>query len=353
MAVFFDSDEVKLLLSDYKKFIIDLNCDTEFEEKRNHHILNFLNNVISNPSNWDANSSINLAEISYDIKLTLAKKSGEKESIDFLFSQLFRIFTEVYFKSEFGWSDDFIDFKNFSIYRSDEFSEKSRLQINFAMKEMPFRIMKINYNSQDIKNFLEAAKIDGSISSRMNEWNEKLDNQIEKVEKLKESLDKQETAYNFVGLYKGFHNLSRAKRVEAKAALLNTRLFGILIIFPLIFEIFVLTEKINGTWSDAFRIALIPAFALTFIFVYYFRISLSNYQSIKSQIVQIELRKALCTFIQKYSEYAKEMKANDGASLEKFETIIFSNIMASEDKIPSTFDGIEQIAKLISSVKGK
>ena len=67
--------------------------------------------------------------------------------------------------------------------------------------------------------------------------------------------------------------------------------------------------------------------------------------------MQLELRKSLCQFIQNYAEYAKEIKENDGVVLDKFENLIFSSIVASDDKIPTTFDGMEQIAKLAEIFK--
>nr|WP_202819706.1 hypothetical protein [Thaumasiovibrio occultus] len=68
--------------------------------------------------------------------------------------------------------------------------------------------------------------------------------------------------------------------------------------------------------------------------------------------MQLELRQTLCQFIQSYADYAKEIKAKDGASLEKFENLIFSGILADSDKVPSTFDGLEQIGAMLKSIKG-
>ncbi|HGE6119725.1 hypothetical protein [Vibrio cholerae] len=77
-----------------------------------------------------------------------------------------------------------------------------------------------------------------------------------------------------------------------------------------------------------------------------------NYRSTKAQIMQIELRQTLCQFIQSYAEYASEIKSKDTTSLEKFENLIFSGILSDAEKLPSTFDGLEQIGKLLKSVKG-
>jgi hypothetical protein len=39
------------------------------------------------------------------------------------------------------------------------------------------------------------------------------------------------------------------------------------------------------------------------------------------------------------------------AGFEKFENIIFSPLVSSDDKIPTTFDGMEQWAKLIGEFR--
>ncbi|TOP14721.1 hypothetical protein CGH22_22460, partial [Vibrio parahaemolyticus] len=97
---------------------------------------------------------------------------------------------------------------------------------------------------------------------------------------------------------------------------------------------------------------LIPLISMELILIYFFRIILMNYRSTKAQIMQIELRQTLCQFIQSYAEYASEIKSKDATSLEKFENLIFSGILSDPEKLPSTFDGLEQIGKLLKNVKG-
>ena len=97
----------------------------------------------------------------------------------------------------------------------------------------------------------------------------------------------------------------------------------------------------------------IPTISIEIILIYLFRIVLFDYKSIKGQILQIELRKTLCQFIQSYAEYSNEMKEKDHSALEKFENLVFSSIVADSENIPSTFDGIDQIGRLIKAAKDK
>lgn len=349
MIDFFKTSSIKKLIGDYIYEIKVDGIEEPFKRNRNLFIRMLLSDMQKNGEHWDEYTQFNIVNIRGQIQVYLEDRMVNDDELDIILAIFFRFITEMEFNQKDGVFLELERVRNFIIEHHGDFSAMARQHIFYALHRMPFDLFRSRYNSDDIQHFIAAAKAEGSLKNKITEWNNKIEEQTKKVEGLSKILEEQEVAYNFVGLYKGFHNLSRAKRVEAKTALCNTRVFGFLAIMPLVFEAIMLTINSNGAWFDAFRIALIPSFALTFILVYYFRVSLSSYQSIKSQIVQIELRKSLCTFIQNYSTYAEKMK--DKESLRKFENVIFSNIMPSEDKIPSTFDGIEQIAKLIESVK--
>ncbi|MFC6168109.1 hypothetical protein [Acinetobacter terrestris] len=59
----------------------------------------------------------------------------------------------------------------------------------------------------------------------------------------------------------------------------------------------------------------------------------------------------LCQFIQSYAEKSKELKEHNKEGFEKFESLIFSSIVSSDDRIPSTFDGMEQLSSLLKNFK--
>ncbi|WP_162995768.1 hypothetical protein [Janthinobacterium agaricidamnosum] len=65
------------------------------------------------------------------------------------------------------------------------------------------------------------------------------------------------------------------------------------------------------------------------------------------QLSQLELRKALCEFVQDYAKYASEIKEKNADTLARFETVIFSNIVMSDEKMPSVFEGIDQLSNLM------
>lgn len=92
--------------------------------------------------------------------------------------------------------------------------------------------------------------------------------------------------------------------------------------------------------------------ALEVILIYFFRVVLSQFRSVKAQLLQIDLRVSLCQFIESYADYVGKLRKNDSTALNKFEALIFSGLVTEEAGIPSTFDGAEQIASLIRSVRG-
>lgn len=99
------------------------------------------------------------------------------------------------------------------------------------------------------------------------------------------------------------------------------------------------------------QIALMAtAFFMQFVVLYYFRVALSEYKSVKAQLLQIDLRRGLCMFIRGYADFSAGMKGKDAAGLDKFESLIFSGLVANEDRIPSTFDGMDGLIKVAEAI---
>ncbi|AFU20372.1 hypothetical protein [Actinobacillus suis] len=187
----------------------------------------------------------------------------------------------------------------------------------------------------------------------------KLENFIKEKEKrvneLAELLKEQKTAFNFVGLSKGFEKLLSQKLWSKWTSFGIMSVFCVLLIaLPIVIiggRFFNWFAEYNIEWSKIGWEQMLPMLGLEFIFIYFFRVALTHYNSIQTQIMQLELRQSLCQFIQSYADYAKEIKEKDGVSLEKFENLIFSSILSTPDKVPSTFDGLEQLSNLIKEFK--
>ncbi|MDY6487105.1 hypothetical protein SKM51_07815, partial [Acinetobacter faecalis] len=129
-------------------------------------------------------------------------------------------------------------------------------------------------------------------------------------------------------------------------------LMCLMIIIPIIeFLVVIFTYDGDAKYSNKLLVLAIPSISLVLILIWLFRIILQNIKSIKSQILQLELRMTLCQFIQSYAEKSKELKEHNKEGFEKFESLIFSSIVTSDDKIPNTLDGIESLTSLIKVVQ--
>ncbi|WP_373752822.1 hypothetical protein [Neisseria weixii] len=230
---------------------------------------------------------------------------------------------------------------------------------NYIRNELQFDVLVSYIGGKNFQSFLNYENKVRDSESKLNELeslirltHEKAENDLtdreKRVGKLAEKLEEQKTAFNFVGLSQGFQAILTKKN--------NARhwTFGILCVMlmatltPVGFSFWKFTQGEELSWQK-----MLPVIGLEFVLIYFFRVVLSHYNSIQTQIMQLELRQSLCQFIQNYADYAKEMKANDGVSLEKFENLIFSSILSNPDKVPGTFDGIESVTALIKEVRSK
>lgn len=184
------------------------------------------------------------------------------------------------------------------------------------------------------------------------EWTSALDKKTEEFQEIAKYIDTQKSTLNFVILNQAFAHMRGQKKDDLKIANYIKLTFGVLMCLPLIGQ-FIWSQYRDIGFSLNLLVTAIPTVSLTLILLYFFRISLRSSESIKSQLLQLELREALCQFVQGYADYAGPIQDKHPTMLGKFESIVFSSIVGTEDKIPSTFDGMDQIANLIKAVQGK
>ncbi|EMB3081684.1 hypothetical protein U8233_001638 [Providencia rettgeri] len=166
------------------------------------------------------------------------------------------------------------------------------------------------------------------------------------IEDLDEKVNKTNDNLTLKGLSGAYSELSATKTDEKNNAL-KVLIFSIIsVLTPLSIRIVTLFQGID---YDIYEYILTGT--ATLIFIYYFRVALMNYNSIKTELNQIKLRTTLCKFIQGYVEFSQ--RNNNHESLSKFERLIFSNIIPDDKNIPATLDGMEQLAKLIEALKIK
>lgn len=253
---------------------------------------------------------------------------------------------------------------------SQTFSSSFNSELTQITYFLSYEIMKHLYNSEEISLFSsiddKVVKVERCINSaidfskevdeKISDFDKKLDARQTKVDKLEETLKKQQSRLNFAGLSEGFHNLLIQKSSEAESLYKWLVCMGIIMVIPLICIIFgwLPDSILKENTSLNYVIKIVPFISLEIILIYFFRVILQNYKSVKAQVLQIELRRTLCQFIESYTDYSSDVKGDKEANpLEKFENLIFSGIISDSENLPSTFDGMDQITKLLTSLKGK
>ncbi|MGQ6163767.1 hypothetical protein ACUNG5_11950 [Serratia sp. IR-2025] len=349
---FFTLIRVKRLLQKLKDDLTELAIISDIGDSKSSYAKALLDSFISEPQSWVDCTQYNIEIIGELLAQAKTNNEDKNERLDYILAYGFRFLIERSLSKDGVLSPYFLELREFVATNKDKFIKNAELHITYALTSMSFDIFKHKFTSSDIvtmENFIAAHK---SNDEQIKSWRDELDIRKKEVSDLKETLDAQKNAYNFVGLYKGFDDLSEEKKKEEKTASNILLILGFAIFIPIIAELYFILSKGDTLTTSHALITIIPSTSLLLILIYFFRIALHDYKSLKTQINQIELRKSLCKFIQSYAQYSSKIKKDDASALEKFETIIFSNIVMTDDKLPSTFDGIESIANLIKSTKG-
>lgn len=315
-----------------------------------------LNIIKENAKKFDENCQFNIEWIGNNIKSSLSDfnssnhKDDQDEYTDDLYSEFYRCILEYDISIEYDLSRDISQFINYAQNEIASFSVTNQRQIEFASKWMHINITKKVLSNKDVKLFMNSLEKYNEINQKIELWEKSISAREKFVSDLEKTLLTYENAFNFVGLYKGFDDLFREKSKEYFWNKITLIFFGLLSVAPIIMKL--LAGNSAGTAEiTVAKIVLtyIPYIAWTILILYFFRITHRSMDDVKSQILQIELRKSLCQFVQSYSEFAEIANKKSPETLKKFESLIFSNIAGSQEKIPSTFDGIESIANLIKS----
>ena len=333
---------------------------SEQERERYELITEVVSSMIDNPELWEKNCLFNIQNIGNNFKNQI--QNFQKD----LWNEIAGLYDcMVRFWVEFDLSEGT---RGLRLARRDS-SEKvikslkekmySPLssytnQLNYAFYKMPIEILCFHMGNKGFKTFLEFDKrknaLEESIQQHQNEVNGKIvtiQEKIAEVNVLEEKLEKYKTAFNFVGLSQGFENLLKQKNEAKKKTFRLLASLAIAALLPLGFSFckkFI--ANVDISWQS-----MLPIIGLEFVLIYFFRVVLTHYHSIQTQIMQLELRQSLCQFIQSYAEYAKKIKTDDKDALEKFENLIFSSILSSPDKVPSTFDGMVGLTSLLKELK--
>lgn len=342
---------------DFPNIVSKLNgfkFDNKHTEKSRGIIVLFLILLSDSPKVFDGYMSVVSKEVVRKLLDKLKGTNGIDSDINISFALVYRVVMDVGITEFNNDVEDIIySCQQHILVSYDSFDNHSRREVDYVNRFMPLDVLKRITDSDAFSFYKQVSFQFQDINKKTEEWAEYIDKQQEKVNGLHEQLVEKENAYNFVGLYHGFQEINREKKKELSFAFWVMFIFGMLMLIFSGVDIYLFGYKYStsNVASNLYRI--IPYLTLMLILIYFFRISLFHFRTIKTQITQLRLRMSLCQFIQSYAEYSKDLQKENGGLLSKFEDIVFSNIFSTEEKIPSAYDGIDQIASLIGSIKKK
>ncbi|EJL6763074.1 hypothetical protein [Vibrio cholerae] len=355
--MFFQSEQNLKVINSFVSRTEHMMFSDETIQMRLINTREIVSSIARGPDSWDKRCDFNIHYLGERFISSLqgfSSKNNAESEINSIYTKAFRFLCEFDFmigpELELGHDLDAIK----SAITNDAINNQSEVsgQIIYALYVMPANIVKRHLNNKNLVAVTDfKARLDEAEQLRA-EWDQEIILKQDAVNELGAKLDKIKTGFNFVGLYKGFSDLSTKKTNELKWIFYSLIGMSFLILSPLVYEFFTF-KSVSGEAGFQFveLLKFIPLVSIELILIYFFRIILINYRSAKAQIMQIELRQTLCQFIQSYAEYASEIKAKDASSLEKFESLIFSGILSDAEKLPSTFDGLEQIVTMLKSLK--
>lgn len=245
--------------------------------------------------------------------------------------------------------------KSFDDDNLEKFQGIDRQQLVYANYTMPANLTKKILRHSSLSAFKAFAETANSAKQLKKQWDEEIAAKQAETDGLRDAIGRLQTRYNFVGLVKGFEVLVAKKRAEAGRAFKSLLALGGAVVLPVVTQLWFVLNNIETI--DTHRATLVyslpPLLALELILLYFFRVVLANFRGLQAQLIQLDLRVSLCQFIQSYAEYSTKIKKIDSTALERFEAVVFSGISSDAEKMPATFDGVEQLAKLVSSLRGK
>lgn len=329
------------------------------------------------------------------IKTTSARSRENIEAdLDIIMNFLGQVAAEIFIREEMYIGDAGQEMINFFYFSEHRTNQEKYLGMYFTGKLPLLIYSEKQYGTKDSL----AGKL-SEIEVKVDYFNSKFDG----LEKLKEGIDelsidleKKKFAFRFLGLSAAFKEFNRNKTWSMTSAfILMLLLAATLICIPFyayqnankfhtestieaeikriddnisrsskklstnqIKELKDISEKLDkivdkdkNRLLTKYFINLLPILGVEILLFYFFRLVYQSYANSRSQKMQLQMRNSLCQFIESYIKYKKENKESE-STFDKFESHIFSGLSPNDEKVPSTFDGLEQIAKMVKEIKG-
>lgn len=322
-------------------------------------LLRIVELMIGNSVRFDENCTANIEWIGdhfmHEVREFPERTDDEKQAaITSAFTSAFRFLCELEFTQPADPSFEVRRIGNFVDENLELFTGNDRQQITFARYSMPVQVAKKLLNDPSIAEFRKFSETIEEAAKLKSDWDSELNQRRLHVDSIKQGLKDATSSYNFVGLVDGFRHLAKIKITERRVAFWSLIMLAFLMVLPPASQVgYVLSHVDTIESKKGLLIYTLPTIlTIEVILIYFFRVVLAQFRSVKAQVLQLDLRIALCQFVQSYAEYSTKIKKDDPTVLSKFEAVVFSSLVPDSEGIPSTFDGAEQLANLIKSIRG-
>lgn len=308
----------------------------------------------TNARDFDSVCQFNIKLIGDRFYNEIADSGVDEGSIETIFTSCYRFLSELAFHKDGNFPGDAAYEVQKALekvrYEASEIPSRVKNQLVYADNFMPVDLAKSFLNKADFRLMKSFDEKYAGLGEVVESLDTKLEGSKKEVGALHDALKSYKDAFNFVGLHKGFNDIARSKRRSSHISIFIMVILACLMVAPFLWKIW---HVLNNEPSSTFNTELFVAFlGYDLLLLYFFRVVFQGYKSVKGQLVQLDLRRSVCQFIQSYADYAIKIKGSNPALLEKFESLVFSGIVANEENIPSTFDGVEQLVKLFEKVRG-
>ena len=228
---------------------------------------------------------------------------------------------------------------------------EAKSQYDWVNSQMPVHILKAAFDQEDLKSVKGFGNFIKKATAEFARFESDYSNKLDRITNLEQRLRSGEQGLNFSLLNKGFASLKKAKVSEKKKSLLGVWLFGVALAIAPVLKMLNLLPEPKENIALAINTASFIGFEL--LLIYFFRISLGNFRSVSQQILQIDLRMTLCSFVESYSEFAIKVRASDTEMLAKFEEVVFSEVAFGDSALPSAFEGVEHVSSIFGKLRTK
>ncbi|WP_171053596.1 hypothetical protein, partial [Pseudomonas aeruginosa] len=243
---------------------------------------------------------------------TLASIDLNKNILSSLFSICYRFLVEFEFNLNTE-NNDITSTLNSIRFGEQKLPAEFEKSVRYAELFMPAKILKDAQKDPSISSIKEFNENVKKFPELQIQFEKDLDNREKRITDLRTTLQEYKYAYNFIGLYDGFNSLAEQKRRMAWAHVVGLVIIGILMLLPASIKLYsLITSEENLNTNPSINIQLIISIAaIELLLLYFFRVILQSLRSIRGQLLQLDLRRSICRFIQSYAEYAADINKNN------------------------------------------